>query len=148
MKGISPLVAAVLLIAFTVAIGGIISVWLTTFSKTATQQVQAATEYQIRCAVNRLSLKVFEDANKIFVTNEGPENVTLSSILLSDGSYANFNATVTLTKGESKMIEVNKTDIIDTALDLGGKSYVTVKGLCLGAVPIEETCKNTQDCWS
>src|SRR3989344_4035200 len=37
LKGISPLIAAVLLIAFTMAIAGILAIWATTFSQTRLQ---------------------------------------------------------------------------------------------------------------
>jgi len=41
LKGISPLIAAVLLIAFTMAIAGILAIWATTFSQ---QRLQTAGE--------------------------------------------------------------------------------------------------------
>lgn len=38
MKGVTPLIAAVLLIAFTIAIAGIMAIWATTFTKNNLQQ--------------------------------------------------------------------------------------------------------------
>jgi flagellin-like protein len=48
-KGISPLIATVLLIAFTVAVAGIVSVWITTFTTTSTQSVSGHSETELVC---------------------------------------------------------------------------------------------------
>jgi flagellin-like protein len=57
MKGISPLVATVLLIAFTVSIAGIISAWLTSFARTTTSTVSEESERQLLCLHASLSLR-------------------------------------------------------------------------------------------
>jgi flagellin-like protein len=57
MKGISPLVATVLLIAFTVSVAGIISVWLTSFARTTTSTVGEESERQLLCIHASLSLR-------------------------------------------------------------------------------------------
>jgi flagellin-like protein len=49
MKGISPLIATILLIAFTVAVGGIVSLWITGYSKTQTTQISQTSQDQIAC---------------------------------------------------------------------------------------------------
>ena len=49
MKGLSPLIATVLLIAFTVGVGGIISVWITGFTQTSSKIVSNEGEKQITC---------------------------------------------------------------------------------------------------
>jgi len=49
-KGISPLIATVLLIAFTVAVAGIVSVWITSFTATSTQTVSSHSETELICA--------------------------------------------------------------------------------------------------
>lgn len=56
MKGISPLIATVLLIAFTVAVGGILSVWLTTFSRTSTDIIGSQSSTQLTCSYGGISL--------------------------------------------------------------------------------------------
>ena len=55
-KGVSPLIATVLLIAFTIAVGGIISVWLTSFTTTTTQTVGKQSEAQIICGTGGIQL--------------------------------------------------------------------------------------------
>lgn len=40
MKGVSPLVASVLLIAFTIAVAGLYSGWITSFTKKTNEEVE------------------------------------------------------------------------------------------------------------
>lgn len=49
MKGLSPLIATVFLIAFTVGVAGILSGWLTSFTKTTTSTVREQGELEIIC---------------------------------------------------------------------------------------------------
>ncbi len=82
----------------------------------------------------------------------GTENITLKSVILSDGTFGTINNTKLnslpgIAKGE--MVTLNLT--VDTAesLDITGKSlnFVKVQGLCLDVVPVEDTCWSTQACW-
>ena len=57
MKGISPLIAAVLLIAFTVSIATIIIGWFTTFVRTTTGNVTESTEETLGCSVASISIE-------------------------------------------------------------------------------------------
>ena len=56
LKGISPLVATVLLIAFTVAVGGIVSVWILGFSRTQTSLVGKEAKESIICSYASIAL--------------------------------------------------------------------------------------------
>lgn len=56
MKAISPLIATVLLIAFTVAVGGILSLWLTTFTKSQTTIVGQRSETDLQCSYGAISI--------------------------------------------------------------------------------------------
>ena len=80
MKGVSPLIAAVLLIAFTMAIAGILATWATTFSR---QRLSiATTEGECLGALDVSSLNTYvEDVtNKIHITfkirNVAPINMS------------------------------------------------------------------------
>jgi flagellin-like protein len=79
MKGISPLVATVLLIAFTVAVAGIISVWLTGFARTSTSTVGKESERQLICSYAAISLRSVKYSTS---------SSTLSGILENSGSVA------------------------------------------------------------
>ena len=96
MKGISPMVATVLLLAFTVAVGGIISVWMTGLTRTQTAGVTIAAQ----CASTRLDLTAsitavgnatpgFPGTVQVTYTNLGPEIIYPQNITLSCGSAVN-----------------------------------------------------------
>lgn len=55
-KGISPLIASVLLIAFTVVTAGLIAVWLTNFSRTTTTTIQQQSDIELICSYGGISL--------------------------------------------------------------------------------------------
>ncbi|MFH7880902.1 MAG: hypothetical protein QXI09_02750 [Candidatus Aenigmatarchaeota archaeon] len=50
MKGISPFIAEVLLIGFTIAIAAIIITWSSGFTKTSSQTIQQQSETQLLCS--------------------------------------------------------------------------------------------------
>ena len=56
MKGISPLIASVLLIAFTLAIAGIYSGWLTSFTKDTADTVKKRSDVRVTCSYGGISL--------------------------------------------------------------------------------------------
>lgn len=55
-KGISPFMAVVLLVAFTLAVAGIFSGWITSFSRSTTETVQERSEERIECAYGGVAL--------------------------------------------------------------------------------------------
>lgn len=56
MKGISPLIASVLLIAFTIAVAGILSGWFTSFTKTATETVGGEATERLACSYGGIAI--------------------------------------------------------------------------------------------
>ena len=84
-KGISPLIATVLIIGFTVALAAIIMTWGTTFSKGMQKSTEATTEEQMSCAqdvVFDLSSACVVDADSIKLTlkNDGSKDIINMSI--------------------------------------------------------------------
>lgn len=71
MKGISPLIASVLLIAFTMAIAAVLTAWITQFTE---QKQQETAEYEESVVCSGANIKVTKDFNywnssyKIFST--------------------------------------------------------------------------------
>lgn len=56
VKAISEMIATVLLIAFTVAVAGIVSIWVTGFASQSTQQVTAQTNIELYCVYGGISV--------------------------------------------------------------------------------------------
>ncbi|MCD6403067.1 MAG: hypothetical protein J7K98_01920 [Candidatus Aenigmarchaeota archaeon] len=106
-KGISPFIASVLLIAFTVAVAGIMSGWFTSFTKTSTETVEEHAEEELTCAYG--GVKIYDvsyssSTQRItgFVKNTG--TITLNnisvSIICSTGSSYKYSITNELDPGE------------------------------------------------
>jgi flagellin-like protein len=91
MKGISPMIAIVLLIAFVVAIGGILSVWLTGLTTTQTGVVGTAAEKQVKCAASVLDIT--EVTSILGNSNGDLLNVTVKYTTGSEDLYY-FNITL------------------------------------------------------
>jgi len=87
LKGVSALIATVLLIAFTIAVGGIISVWLTQFTQTQTDIVGKESESQILCGTGQVQF-----SNVKFCST----NNYLSGEIANTGSIGLGNITFTI----------------------------------------------------
>jgi len=173
MKAISPMIAVVLLIAFTVAVGGILSTWLSTLATTQTSIVSAGTEKQVRCSsVNLLVREV-----RVNLTNPCTAG-TPTGACLTFGKYANItikyeSGTATLTPnvtaelvvrgernastittdldpGESFVISLNVSRSNSTAFVTAGVTatpeIVRVRTWCQTSFPIVAECKAGEPC--
>jgi len=84
-KAISSFVATVLLIGFTVAVGAILSVWFTTFTRTQTAGVSGAAA----CTINPVDIEGIELSNKGVLTyrivNRGVHPVNFTTGYFSCG---------------------------------------------------------------
>ncbi|MFH0710956.1 MAG: hypothetical protein V1944_00060 [Candidatus Aenigmatarchaeota archaeon] len=146
MKGISAMIATVLLIAFTVAIGGVMSIWLTGLTSTQQQQVSNQSSAQVKC-VPSLTIDRVDSG---IATSAYIMNITLSNP--SQQTVAPVNVTIILTNA-SVFIPVNITSLAPGASYFGSignwsalPSMVRVNGLCSG-LPVSFTCKPTDSCW-
>lgn len=84
-KGISPLIATVLLIAFTVGIAGILSTWLTGFTQQSTQQVSQQSNTEVACSYGGISLSglTYGSSSSTIAGNiENTGSITLGNITL------------------------------------------------------------------
>jgi len=147
MKAISPMIAVVLLIAFTVAVGGILSTWLSTLATTQTSTISSGTEKQVRCAAS--ALKVSEvryptgtsrgaGVNVTVVYDSGTE--TLSNITVevtARGVTDIANSTGTVVPGEARVISITGNYPVEV---------VSARGLCRDNVPVIATCKSGETC--
>ena len=92
-KAISSFVATVLLIGFTVAVGAILSVWFTTFTRTQTAAVQSgAACTSIILQVSAINLN--DNGILVYrVTNPGSYKVNITSVTFSCDTGAWVNTT-------------------------------------------------------
>ena len=128
------MIATVLLIAFTVVIGGIVSLWLTTLTTTTTGNVETSTGNQTKCAgayikVDRVGVNI------TIYSNPTTESITGITIVLGNGSTFT-PTTASLTPGQAASFAIVR---------FGNTVYI-FKGLCRGT-PIEGSCRDSDACW-
>lgn len=114
-KGISPLIASVLLIAFTLAIGAFFSTWLNGVAK---QQTEGATENsKPECTYVNLNVQnaTYTNSTKMLalnVENTGTKSVILNKVKLfyndNAETYGNFTAK-TIDGGDSTIVSFDNT---------------------------------------
>ena len=130
LKAISPMIAVILLIAFTVAIGGILSVWLTGLQQQQTTTTGEYAEKVSKCAGVSLAIENISD--------------TLFQVSYESGTYKLENVTVTVVFKNGTASQINCTP---STLSPGGICTVSIapntteqiwsaraSGLCLGEV--------------
>jgi flagellin-like protein len=132
-KAISPMIATILLIAFTVAIGGIISVWLATYTRTAQTAVTGATEAQIKCA--GISPNIYRVTNTtVFLLNSGTVELTNVTCVTQDGK--SIGTITSMPPGNMSSLTWNST----------GNTSVICSGICLG-IGVASQCSVGDSCW-
>jgi flagellin-like protein len=153
MKGISPMIAVVLLIAFVVAVGSIISLFLTGLATTQTERTATEAEKIIRCGPTVLRIdEVYYDATdydplKVTVTYvSGTEKLTDFTVTLIDKSRVSNVTDKTATAYDMSPGEIQ----VFTGLDTGGLSgelqEVRVQAFCLKTQPVSAECEEDEPC--
>jgi len=98
-KGISPLIATVLIIGFTVALAAVIMTWGTTFSKGMQKSAEESANVQLICSKLEYTLKsaCAKDDNtiKLTVSSESDRDILNLTVRLYK-SAAEFNGTLPL----------------------------------------------------
>ena len=118
-KGISPLIAAVLLIAFTVAIATLIMGWFSTFTRTTTSSVTNATSLAVSCANARVTIRdVYiqmgvSGLTNVVVENTGYDTLTITGLQLYNTTGHNFSTrfspVTNFTRGGLTTFQINET---------------------------------------
>lgn len=109
-KGVSPLIAAVLLIVISVTIAGLVFSWLNTFTTEAQRKVDNRTSESINCAGASIRIKEVYLQNgsngtvRTVVENTGfVNNITISGAQVFNTTGNNFSANntpITLNRGD------------------------------------------------
>lgn len=146
MKGISPMIATVLLVAFTVVIGGILMLWFTTLARTTTAGAGSQAEAILKCSnANFQILSVDTSGNKVTIVHYGSD-VKVYPIIASVGATP-----VTLTGWSTpnpSSITVGQPSTFNATI--GANTTVKVTALCEYGVintSVEATCSSPEPCW-
>ncbi len=100
MKGISPLIAAVLLIAFTVSIATIVMGWFSTITRETTTTVSNKTTEAVSCSNAQISIEeVYVTAGslatgsaRVVVKNTGFQTLGITSLQILNTTGHNFSS--------------------------------------------------------
>ena len=120
MKGISPLIASVMMVAFTVVLVMVISGWYSTLTRTTTSNITAQTGRSIDCSVAGITIEnVYLDTTAntttAVVRNSGlVDNLTLTGgiVLNTTGSNCTYSSGLTtLNKGDVASVVFNECPI-------------------------------------
>jgi flagellin-like protein len=150
MKGVSPIIAVVLLIAFTVTVGGILSVWLTGYTRSTTETVESRTEKTVKCSQSYLKIKEAKYySNNITILvyyesgRENLENLTMEAI---SGVIKNTSQIYLNTSGEYISPGDSFVGSIDTTGGVTTPEYVRVKAICLDEIAVLAECESGETC--
>lgn len=154
MKGISPLIATILLIAFTVAVGGLLSVWFSSLTTSQTQTVQAGSDALANCATTSLSITdvryVASGSSRIVnvtIASSGNQNLKNLTFVIAGGGAVTNSIKYYNSSGD----DFTPGSIFATSIDTtGGASVppelVSVSAICQGRLSKETTCKAGESC--
>ncbi len=146
MKGLSPVIAGILLVAVTIAVTTIVMNWASSYSK---EKVSAADRMSDTVDCSGLFLEVNEmnfDGSKITlsVKNTGSDTVnsTKQMILWDNNSYTETNVAINLDVGDIGTYTIQDTDVVSgiNVSDMSGhemtKLEVVPKGCESSPIPL------------
>ena len=144
-KGVSPLIAVVLLIVFTVAVSTMIMSWMNTYTKTTTSSASANTDTVITCSQQIVNIPttgvVYNTSGYVIVNveNNGQTNTTIKKVL----AYDKNGLSCDLGLGDT-ILEVG--DIANNGTDC----YVQKPTWdnCSASVRVTTTCGGIYDEWT
>ena len=156
MKGISPFVASIMLIAFTVAAGAIISLWFTSFSQKTTAGVGEQTSAVSKCTGALKITFVSRNMSIVELTTSGVDGVNITSFVDSKGNIMFKHDGFELDDAMSiaQLNFTNDTGTYEGATNQtvsGNAQWVKASGICeynQQVVPVEAVCYKGQSCWS
>ncbi|MFH0890283.1 MAG: archaellin/type IV pilin N-terminal domain-containing protein [Candidatus Aenigmatarchaeota archaeon] len=144
-KGISPLIASVLLVAFTMAVAAILVVWITGFTQQQTTTVGARGEKQTSCSFSTISINkddVTALGSKLNITvtySSGTEKLNITGFALRDAnSVTYYNTTVASDTTSLNMNVGENRKFINYALN----SPITPAGTAWAEVRVTALCQD------
>ena len=144
MKGISPLIASVLLLAFTMSISMIVMGWFSSFTRVTTENVSYSSTQAVSCSAASVSIErvyVTGTSASIIVKNDGFSNLNITGVIVNSTGGTCLSSSVYLTKGNITSLTLTGCYGI-TAVSCTGFSRAVVNTNCGG---VEDTVTSTSD---
>ncbi len=154
MKAISPMIAVVLLIAFTVAVGGLLSVWFASLTTSQTSTISSGSEALAKCASSSLAISEVRYPSSgsprlvnVTLTSSGSQNLKNITITVVGGG-ASTNSVVFFNASGDDMIP--GTAFATSISTTGGASLppelVSANAFCQTKYTLSGSCKAGEPC--
>ncbi len=136
VKGLSPLIATVLLIAFTVAVAGIVSTWLTGFTKTSTETVGDTATDELICSYGHIALSdMLYCRSRVsgVITNTGQivlGNITLQELFENQTTttfYLCKAGSTVITCGGQSNLTLTAREAVSFNISIGNTNFATTR---------------------
>lgn len=145
MKGISSLIATVLLIGFVVAIAGLISMWSTSLTSTQTKEIGNQSAGQTVCVrslvIDDVEIPALGNGYYINVTYHNVGNQAISGLYIDIRNSSAINSTSVANLGPGGIALVS----------IGGQSnstnLVRIRGMCASSIVVSDECTPSDFCW-
>ncbi|MBI2543147.1 MAG: hypothetical protein HYW24_03105 [Candidatus Aenigmarchaeota archaeon] len=134
MKAISPMIAVVLLIAFTIGIGTLVSIFATSLTVTSTGITSNQSEALSRCAGAWINVYSIQSTTILY---SNPNTQTITNVVITTGDGRLVTGATSIAPGGSS----------STSWTAGTNTSVAVRGLCQTLVTAEGKCTSAQACW-
>ncbi len=146
-KGISPLIAAVLLVAFTLAVAAIVSGFLTSVAKTGTTQISTGFALQVNCTKAAMEVvDAFCNSNIVTIATANTGSISLSdvSVVAKNAADETCLGTFSGAFGQANLTAYNITCASEWATN-DVLQFVRVTANCLGEKAISAERSNIND---
>jgi hypothetical protein len=158
MKAVSPFIATVLLIAFTIGVAGIVGTFIYRMVSTQSGETSSSSDKQVKCGSSVLEINEvktdsdFSPVNVTFTYINGNENLYNFTVYIIDTSTHSIYSTSTLPPSytqSSPLLPGRQTFwSIGTSGLSGGLFSVRIQGLCQQNYIISATCESGDECMS
>lgn len=135
MKGISPIIATILLIAFAVSVAALVSVWLTGFTGDTTEMTSERGNKITECTGTSLDVESVTDTGIIYI-NPSIKKVTNITVYDESGRNLTYNAS-----------DLNSGQVGNVTWARGSNASIFMTGLCEGLILVRGNCKAGLSCW-
>lgn len=143
-KGVSPLVATVLLIAFTVAVAGVVSTWLTGFTTTSTTTIGETATTELICSYGHVAVSdLIYCSNRIagVITNTG--SITLGNITLQELFTNQTTSTFYLCKSGNSVVTCSGASNLTLGARESTAFNITIGNSNYGTLRVITNCSST-----
>ena len=150
-KGVSPIIAAVLLIAVTVGIAAIVINWASTFTKQETGKIEGNAHTECSGLTLRFDETPAFDSSShkitLKMTNIGTNefDAVKELVIWNDDNITHFNKTFNITKGDYKIITLTDSDVSsgNNLTAMSGKEMIELRIYAKGCESSPMTWKKT-----